>query len=159
LHELHVNTESDKEGIYQSLLPQIQALCLGENNLTANLANISAALKQSFNWWWIGFYLVQNNELIVGPFQGPVACTRIALGKGVCGQSWQQQQTIIVPNVNEFPGHIACSGASQSEIVVPIIKDGKVVGVIDADSEFLNHYNEIDKQYLEQLALFVATLF
>jgi L-methionine (R)-S-oxide reductase len=159
LHELHVNTESDKEGIYQSLLPQIQALCLGENNLTANLANISAALKQSFNWWWIGFYLVQNNELIVGPFQGPVACTRIALGKGVCGQSWQQQQTIIVPNVNEFPGHIACSGASQSEIVVPIIKEGKVVGVIDADSEFLNHYNEIDKQYLEQLALFVATLF
>jgi L-methionine (R)-S-oxide reductase len=159
VHELHINTDSDKEGIYKSLLPQIQALCSGEKNLTANLANIAAALKESFNWWWIGFYLVNNTELIVGPFQGPVACTRISLGKGVCGASWQQQQTIIVPNVDEFPGHIACSSVSRSEIVVPVIKDGKVVAVIDADSEFLNHYNQIDKQYLEQLAQYVATLF
>jgi L-methionine (R)-S-oxide reductase len=159
LHELHINTDSDKEGIYQSLLPQIQALCSGEDNLTANLANITAALKESFNWWWIGFYLVHQDELIVGPFQGPVACTRIKIGKGVCGAAWQQRQTIIVSNVDEFPGHIACSSASKSEIVVPVIKDGKVVAVIDADSEFLNHYNEIDKQYLEQLAQFVARLF
>jgi L-methionine (R)-S-oxide reductase len=159
LHELHINTTADKESIYQSLLPQIQALCLGEHNITANLANISAALKETFQWWWIGFYLVQNNELIVGPFQGPVACTRIAFGKGVCGQSWQQKQTIIVPNVDEFPGHIACSSASKSEIVVPILKDGNVIGVIDADSEFPDHFNDIDKQYLEQLALFVTSLF
>jgi L-methionine (R)-S-oxide reductase len=159
LHELHLNTQSDKESIYQSLLPQIHALCLGEDNLVANLANISAALKQSFNWWWIGFYLVQNNELVVGPFQGTVACTRIALGKGVCGTSWQQQQTIIVPNVNEFPGHIACSSESLSEIVVPVIKNGNVVAVIDADSQFLNHYDAVDQKYLEELSLFVATLF
>lgn len=159
MFSLTVNTHSDKEGIYQSLLPQLQALCSGEDNLTANLANITAALKESFNWWWIGFYLVHQDELIVGPFQGPVACTRIKMGKGVCGAAWQQQQTIIVPNVDEFPGHIACSSESKSEIVVPVIKDGKVLAVIDADSEFLNHYNEIDKQYLEQLAHFVATLF
>lgn len=159
MHLININTHSDKEGIYQSLLPQIKALCEGEDNLTANLANITAALKEAFNWWWIGFYLVQDNELIVGPFQGPVACTRIAKGKGVCGASWLQQQTIIVPNVDAFPGHIACSSASKSEIVVPIIKDGTVLGVIDADSEHLNHYDEVDKQYLEQLAEFIATLF
>jgi L-methionine (R)-S-oxide reductase len=159
LHELHLNTDSDKESIYQSLLPQIQALCLGEDNLTANLANISAALKEAFNWWWIGFYLVQNDQLVVGPFQGPVACTRISIGKGVCGSSWQQKQTILVPNVDEFPGHIACSSASRSEIVVPVLKDGAVVAVLDADSEFLSHYNETDKLYLEQLAQFISTLF
>ncbi len=145
--------------MYQSLLPQIQSLCLGEDDLTANLANIAAALKQSFNWWWIGFYLVKQNELVVGPFQGTVACTRIALGKGVCGTSWQQQQTIIVPNVHEFAGHIACSSESLSEIVVPVIKDGQVVAVIDADSEFLNHYDTIDQKYLEELARFISTLF
>ncbi len=156
---VHVNTSSDKESIYQSLLPQLKALCEGEDNLTANLANITAALKETFNWWWIGFYLVHDTELIVGPFQGPVACTRIAMGKGVCGTSWQQQQTIIVPNVDEFPGHIACSSASKSEIVVPVIKGGKVVAVIDADSEHLAYYDQVDQVYLEQLAQFIATLF
>lgn len=159
MHSIEVNTHSDKEGIYQSLLPQLQALCSGEDNLTANLANISAALKETFNWWWIGFYLVQNDQLIVGPFQGPVACTRIPKGKGVCGTSWEKQQTVIVPNVDEFPGHIACSSASKSEIVVPIIKDATVVGVLDADSELLAHYDSVDQQYLEQLADFIATLF
>jgi L-methionine (R)-S-oxide reductase len=159
LHSLDVNTHSGKEGIYQSLLPQLEALCSGEDNLIANLANIAAALKDTFNWWWVGFYIVQNDQLVVGPFQGPVACTRIALGKGVCGTSWLEQQTIIVPNVDEFPGHIACSSASKSEIVVPIIKNGVVVAVLDADSELLAHYDMIDKQYLEQLAMFIATLF
>jgi L-methionine (R)-S-oxide reductase len=159
LHQLHLNTVSDKESIYQSLLPQIQALCLGEDNLTANLANITAALKEAFNWWWIGFYLVQEDQLVVGPFQGPVACTRIAMGKGVCGTSWEQKQTIIVPDVDAFPGHIACSSASKSEIVVPVLKNGKVVAVLDADSEFPDHYNETDQLYLEQLAVFIATLF
>lgn len=159
MHSIEVNTYSDKDGIYQSLLPQLQALCLGEDNLTANLANISAALKEAFNWWWVGFYLVQNDQLIVGPFQGPVACTRIPRGKGVCGTSWEKQQTILVPNVDEFPGHIACSSASKSEIVVPIIKEGTVVAVLDADSEFLSHYDAIDQKYLEQMAEFIATLF
>ncbi len=159
LHSIEINTHSDKEGIYQSLLPQLQALCSGEDNLTANLANISAAFKETFNWWWVGFYLVQQNELVVGPFQGPVACTRIAIGKGVCGTSWQQQQTLIVPNVDEFPGHIACSSVSKSEIVVPILKNGVVVAVLDADSELLAHYDSIDQQYLEQVATFIATLF
>jgi GAF domain-containing protein len=159
LHSIEINTYSGKDGIYQSLLPQLQALCSGEDNLTANLANISAALKETFNWWWVGFYLVQQNELIVGPFQGSVACTRISFGKGVCGTSWEKQQTIIVPNVDEFPGHIACSSASKSEIVVPIIKNGTVVAVLDADSEFLAHYDSLDQLYLEQMAEFIATLF
>lgn len=159
MHSIEINTHSDKEGIYQSLLPQLQALCSGEDNLIANLANISAALKETFNWWWVGFYLVQYNELIVGPFQGPVACTRISLGKGVCGISWEKQQTIIVPNVDEFPGHIACSSESKSEIVVPIIKNGTVVAVLDADSEFLAHYDSVDQLHLEQMAEFIATLF
>ncbi len=159
MHSIEINTYSGKDGIYQSLLPQLQALCSGEDNLTANLANISAALKETFNWWWVGFYLVQQNELIVGPFQGSVACTRISFGKGVCGTSWEKQQTIIVPNVDEFPGHIACSSASKSEIVVPIIKNGTVVAVLDADSEFLAHYDSLDQLYLEQMAEFIATLF
>ncbi len=159
MHSIEINTYSGKDGIYQSLLPQLQALCSGEDNLTANLANISAALKETFNWWWVGFYLVQHNELIVGPFQGSVACTRISFGKGVCGTSWEKQQTIIVPNVDEFPGHIACSSASKSEIVVPIIKNGTVVAVLDADSEFLAHYDSLDQLYLEQMAEFIATLF
>ncbi|AMS26443.1 diguanylate cyclase [Bacteroidetes bacterium UKL13-3] len=159
MHSIEINTYSGKDGIYQSLLPQLQALCSGEDNLTANLANISAALKETFNWWWVGFYLVQHNELIVGPFQGSVACTRISFGKGVCGTSWEKQQTIIVPNVDEFPGHIACNSASKSEIVVPIIKNGTVVAVLDADSEFLAHYDSLDQLYLEQMAEFIATLF
>jgi L-methionine (R)-S-oxide reductase len=158
MHELHVNTTSDKEGIYVSLIPQITALCDGEQDIIANLSNITAALKQSFNWWWVGFYLVRQDELVLGPFQGPVACTRIALGKGVCGTSWQQQQTLVVPDVNAFPGHIACSSESLSEIVVPIIKNGKVVAVLDVDSEHAAYFDAVDQQYLEQLCAFVATL-
>ena len=158
MHELHVNTDSDKEGIYQSLIPQITALCDGEPDTIANLSNITAALQQSFHWWWVGFYFVKQNELVLGPFQGPVACTRIAFGKGVCGTSWKQQQTIVVPDVHAFPGHIACSSASRSEIVVPILKDGTVVAVLDVDSEHAAHFDGTDKQYLEQLCAYVATL-
>jgi GAF domain-containing protein len=156
--ELIVSSNLNKEEVYLALLPQIKALVTGESNLTANLANISAALKQTFNWWWVGFYLIENNELVLGPFQGPIACTRIKKGKGVCGASWLNQQTIVVPDVEKFPGHIACSVASKSEIVVPIIKNNIVIGVLDCDSEQLNHYDEIDRIYIEQLCLMIADL-
>jgi L-methionine (R)-S-oxide reductase len=159
LHELQLHKAAGKEETYASLLPQIHALCEGEPDRTANLANIAAALKQAFSWWWIGFYLVHNDELIVGPFQGPVACTRIAFGKGVCGASWQRAKTIVVEDVEQFPGHIACSSLSRSEIVVPVISNGQVVAVLDADSEHLSHFDRTDAQYLEQLAGFIATLF
>jgi GAF domain-containing protein len=156
--ELIISSNQNKEQVYLALLPQIKALVTGESNLTANLANISAALKQTFNWWWVGFYWVENNELILGPFQGPIACTRIKKGKGVCGTSWLNQQTIVVPDVEKFPGHIACSSASKSEIVVPIIKNNVVAGVLDCDSEHLNHYDETDRIYLEQLCEIIADL-
>lgn len=156
--DLIISSNLNKEQKYLALLPQIKALVTGENNLTANLANISAALKQTFNWWWVGFYWVDDNELVLGPFQGPIACTRIAKGKGVCGSSWLNQQTIVVPDVEKFPGHIACSAASKSEIVVPIIKINVVIGVLDCDSEHLNHYDETDRIYLEQLSQIIADL-
>lgn len=156
--ELIISSNQNKEQVYLALLPQIKALVTGESNLTANLANISAALKQTFNWWWVGFYWVENNELVLGPFQGPIACTRIKKGKGVCGTSWLNQQTIVVPDVEKFPGHIACSAASKSEIVVPIIKNNVVVGVLDCDSEHLNHYDETDRIYLELLGEIIADL-
>ena len=149
--ELHINNTDSKEAQYQSLLPQIQALISGEKDFTANLANTSAALKQAFNFWWVGFYLVKNDELVLGPFQGPVACTRIAKGKGVCGTSWKEAKSIVVPNVDEFPGHIACSSLSKSEIVVPMVHHGEIVGVLDVDSEHLNHFDEIDEKYLTEL--------
>lgn len=149
--ELHINITDSKEAQYQSLLPQIQALISGEKDFTANLANTSAALKQAFNFWWVGFYLVKNDELVLGPFQGPVACTRIAKGKGVCGTSWKEAKSIVVPDVDEFPGHIACSSASKSEIVVPMVQHGEIIGVLDVDSELLNHFNEIDEKYLTEL--------
>jgi L-methionine (R)-S-oxide reductase len=157
--ELLISTHQGKAETYQELLPQIKSLIEGEKNLVANLANIAGALKQTFNWWWVGFYLVDETELVLGPFQGPIACTRIGLNKGVCGTAWAKSQTIIVPNVEEFPGHIACSALSKSEIVVPIIKNGNVVAVLDADSELLGHYDAIDQHYLEKLAAFVAALF
>jgi GAF domain-containing protein len=134
-------------------------LLLPSDDLIANLANCSAALKTAFNFWWVGFYLVKNNQLVLGPFQGPIACTSIQLGKGVCGSSWQKSKTIIVENVNEFPGHITCSSASLSEIVVPIIVKNEVVAVIDVDSEYLSHFDEIDKKYLEELANYISELF
>lgn len=136
---------------YQSILPQIQAIVEDESDVIANLANICAALKQQFGWFWIGFYLVKGNELVLGPFQGPIACTRIAKGRGVCGSAWQQQQVIVVPDVDQFPGHIACSSDSKSEIVLPIMKNGECVGVLDIDSDELNQFDEIDAEYLKQL--------
>jgi L-methionine (R)-S-oxide reductase len=137
------------------LIPQIEALITGEEDLIANLANICAALKEQFNWFWVGFYLVKGNELVLGPFQGPVACTRIAMGKGVCGTAWQQAETLIVADVDEFPGHIACSSLSRSEIVLPLFNGNEVVGVLDVDSEHLSHFDGVDKQYLEQVVKLV----
>jgi L-methionine (R)-S-oxide reductase len=142
----------NKEEQYIALIPQIRGLMEGEDDLVANLANIAAALKEQFRWWWVGFYIVKNDELVLGPFQGPVACTRIRKGRGVCGTSWQNAETIIVPDVEAFPGHIACSSASKSEIVVPVIRNGEVVAVLDADSEFSDHYDLTDKHYLEKIA-------
>lgn len=138
-----------KEEIYEILIPQIKALLDGEHDLIANLANISAALKEQFGWFWVGFYLVKGGELVLGPFQGPVACTRIKKGRGVCGSSWQLAATLVVPDVAKFPGHIACSSLSVSEIVVPIIRNGEVVGVLDVDSELPALFDEVDKKYLE----------
>lgn len=136
---------------YQSLIPQVKALMENEPDLVANLANIAAALKAQFGWFWAGFYIVRENELVVGPFQGPVACTRIRKGRGVCGASWEKAQTIIVPDVEKFQGHIACSSLSRSEIVVPVIRNNKVVGVLDADSEAYNQFDTTDQQYLEKI--------
>jgi GAF domain-containing protein len=144
-------SKGTKEEQYKSLLPQIAAIIEGETDSTANLANIAAALKEQFGWFWTGFYLVKNGELVVGPFQGPVACTRIRKGKGVCGASWAQAATIIVPDVEKFPGHIACSSLSRSEIVVPIIRNGEVVGVLDVDSEAPDQFDVTDQRWLEKL--------
>ena len=149
--DLTITTSTDKAEQYQSLIPQITALLNGEPDLIANLANICAALKEQFKWFWVGFYLVKGNELVLGPFQGPVACTRIALGKGVCGAAWQQQKTLIVPNVDEFPGHIACSSLSKSEIVIPVFDSGKVVAVLDVDSEAVDQFDETDARNLNDI--------
>ena len=149
--DLTIIQTTDKATQYQSLIPQIEALITGEDDLIANLANVGAALKEQFNWFWVGFYIVKNDELILGPFQGPVACTRIKKGKGVCGAAWEQASTLIVDDVDEFPGHIACSSLSRSEIVVPLFHNGKVAGVLDVDSEHLAHFDEMDKTFLEQL--------
>jgi L-methionine (R)-S-oxide reductase len=149
--DLTIINSTNKQEQYQSLIPQIEALLYGEIDLVANLANVAAALKEQFKWFWVGFYLVKNNELVLGPFQGPVACTRIAKGKGVCGAAWEQAKTLIVPDVDAFPGHIACSSASRSEIVIPIFKDGGIVGVLDVDSEELDQFDETDAKYLEQI--------
>jgi len=145
-----------KEKQYQSLLPQVEALLSGEDDLIANLANISAALKEQFGWLWIGFYLVKNEELVLGPFQGPVACTRIKKGKGVCGTSWQEAKVLIVDDVDQFPGHIACSSASKSEIVIPLIKNGEVIGVLDADSSELSGFDQTDELFLKQILAYIG---
>ena len=146
---------------YESLIPQIVGLLEGETDLVANLANVVASLKEQFGWLWVGFYVVKPasagalagtaDELVLAPFQGPVACTRIKKGRGVCGTCWQQAATIIVPDVEKFPGHITCSSLSKSEIVVPVIRNGEVVAVLDIDSEQLNHFDETDKFYLEKI--------
>lgn len=149
--DLTIIKVADKAEQYRSIIPQIEALINGEDDLIANLANVAAALKEQFNWFWVGFYLVKGGELVLGPFQGPVACTRIAKGRGVCGSAWERAETIIVPDVEEFPGHIACASASRSEIVLPLFNDGEVVGVLDVDSEHLAHFDEVDALYLKQL--------
>ncbi|KQS28456.1 GAF domain-containing protein [Pedobacter sp. Leaf194] len=149
--DLIINQSVSKEAQYQSLLPQIEGLLHGESDFVANMANVAAALKEQFQWFWVGFYLVKGDELVLGPFQGPVACTRIKKGKGVCGTSWAQRTTLVVPDVDDFPGHIACASASKSEIVLPLINDNEVIGVLDVDSEFLDHFNDTDKLYLEQV--------
>lgn len=146
-----VISNGDKEQKYKSLLPQIAALVEGEDDVIANLANISAALKEAFGFFWVGFYIVKNEELVLGPFQGPIACTRIGKGRGVCGTAWKEAATQLVPDVDAFPGHIACSSLSRSEIVIPLIRDGKVWGVLDIDSDQLNFFDQTDKAYLEQL--------
>lgn len=144
-----------KEEQYQSIIPQIEALVQGETDLIANLANVTAALKEQFNFFWVGFYLVKDNELVLGPFQGPVACTRIAPGRGVCGTAWLQKKTLVVPDVDAFPGHIACSSASKSEIVIPVVRNNEVVAVLDVDSEEPDQFDSVDEKYLTRLtALF-----
>ncbi|MCZ8355290.1 MAG: GAF domain-containing protein [Cyclobacteriaceae bacterium] len=157
--ELNIVTSASKAEKYQSLLPQIEGLVSGESDVTANLANVAAALKQVMNFFWVGFYLVKENQLVLGPFQGPIACTRINFGKGVCGTSWKEGKTIVVPDVDAFPGHIACSSASKSEIVVPGFKDGKVCMVLDVDSDVLNDFDETDQVFLEQLMRIVEQFY
>lgn len=148
--DLKIATGSKAEQ-YTSLIPQIKGLLDGETDLVANLANVAGALKEQFGWFWVGFYLVKEDQLVLGPFQGPVACTRIRKGRGVCGSSWAEARTLIVPDVEKFPGHIACSSLSRSEIVVPIIRNGQVLGVLDVDSSELNEYDTTDQQYLEEI--------
>jgi GAF domain-containing protein len=150
-HTLHLTPTSSKEEAYRSLLSQLKALLEGESDTIANFANISAALKMTFGFFWVGFYIVKRDELVLGPFQGTVACTRIKYGKGVCGTAWKEKRTVIVEDVNQFPGHIACDAASQSEIVVPLFHHDEVIAVLDIDSEHLNHFDETDAQYLQQI--------
>lgn len=148
--DLHI-VQGTKEEQYRALLPQVQAVLEGETDAIAAMANVAAALKEQFGWLWIGFYRVVGNELVLGPFQGPIACIRIQKGQGVCGQAWQLQQNIIVPDVNQFPGHIACSSLSQSEIVLPVIRQGKTVAVLDADDIAVNRFDSIDEYWLQKM--------
>lgn len=144
-----------KAETYQSLLPQIEALVEGETDLIAKMANVAAALHQAFGFWWTGFYRVAGDELVLGPFQGPVACMHIPFGRGVCGTAWQRQETMIVPNVHQFAGHIACSSESKSEIVVPVFRGGKIIAVLDVDSAEYNTFDTIDKEYMEQIVKYL----
>ena len=155
--ELFIATGAGKKEIYESLIPQLAALIEGETDLTANLANLSAALHDTFGWWWVGFYWVKDLELVLAPFQGPIACTRIKMGKGVCGTAWKEAKSQLVPDVNAFAGHIACSGSSVSEIVVPVFdKQNEVVGVLDVDSERYDVLDEIDVFYLERISQLIT---
>jgi GAF domain-containing protein len=153
-----IKNGTTKSEQYEELLTQLKYLIGNETNIIANLANVAAGLKEFFGFFWVGFYLVDQNELVLGPFQGPVACTRIALGKGVCGAAWKNNQTILVPNVDEFPGHIACSSLSKSEIVVPIRKGNAIIGVLDVDSSELNDFDKIDQKYLEELCAWLGSI-
>ena len=155
--ELQIAANASKKDKYELLLPQLDALVSGEPDLVANLANIAAALKETFGWWWVGFYLVKNDQLVLGPFQGPIACTRIKMGKGVCGTAWAEAKSQLVPDVEQFPGHIACSSASVSEIVVPVFNlTGDVAGVLDVDSERYDVLDATDVLYLEKIAALVS---
>jgi len=156
---LLIATESDKPSRYKTLIPQLEALTSGETDITANLANIAAALKQTMNFFWVGFYIVRGKELVLGPFQGPVACTRIAHGRGVCGTAWAKNETQLVPDVDLFPGHIACSSLSKSEVVIPISKNGIVVAILDVDSVELNDFDATDVQYLTEICQWASDLF
>lgn len=149
--QLHITTTADKQQRYAELVPQIEALVAGETDLIANLSNVAAALRQTFGFFWVGFYLVKENQLVLGPFQGPIACTRIDFGKGVCGTCWKEERVIIVPDVEQFPGHIACSSDSKSEIVLPVMKNGKVVMVLDVDSDKLSDFNKEDEAGLSAI--------
>lgn len=151
-----VNQQTTREATYQEILPQIESLLEGEPNLIANLANVSAVLRATFGFFWVGFYLVDGPELVLGPFQGPVACTRIGHGKGVCGKAWATAQTIVVPDVHTFPGHIACNAASRSEIVVPVMKQNEVALVLDVDSDRLDDFGEVDERYLNKIARLIS---
>ena len=155
--KLIISYSDNKEEKYKALIPQIEVLIGAEKDLIANLANTAAALHQTFSFFWVGFYLVKDGELVLAPFQGPVACTRIKRGKGVCGTAWEQEKTIIVPDVELFPGHIACNAESKSEIVVPLLSQGIVIGVLDIDSNLLNDFDETDKRYLELICDFLVT--
>ncbi|MDQ2656602.1 MAG: GAF domain-containing protein [Bacteroidota bacterium] len=156
--ELIISASTEKSERYQTLVPQLEALVKGEDDLMANLANISAALKQTMDFYWVGFYIVRGNQLVLGPFQGPIACTRIGFGKGVCGTAWKEKKTIVVPNVDEFPGHITCSSASRSEIVLPAMKSGDVAVVLDVDSNKLNDFNADDEAGLSQVIKIIENI-
>lgn len=157
--ELFIANNASKGKKYETLLPQLESLISGETDLVANLANISAALRETFGWWWVGFYWVKNNELVLGPFQGPIACTRIKHGKGVCGTAWALATSQLVPDVEKFPGHIACSSSSVSEIVVPVFdSNGNVAGVLDVDSERYDVLDETDVEYLEKLGAIITKM-
>lgn len=158
-HTLQTTASSSKEEQYKTLRPQLKALIEGETDTIANFANISAALKMTFDFFWVGFYIVKKDELVLGPFQGTIACTRIKYGKGVCGTAWKEKRTVIVEDVNQFPGHIACDAASQSEIVVPLFRNDEVIAVLDIDSEHLNHFDEVDALYLKQVVELLETHF
>ena len=147
-----------KDDLYKSLIPQIKALIGDEPDATANLANVSAALKAAFQFFWVGFYMVKNDELVLGPFQGPIACTRIQKGRGVCGTAWLEKKVLVVDDVEEFPGHIACSSLSKSEIVVPIYKNNTVIGVLDVDSDELATFDAIDEKYLTDLCHWLGSI-
>jgi GAF domain-containing protein len=153
----HLIIQGDtKQERYEALLPQIEAVVEGEPDLIANMANVAAMLHETFGFWWTGFYRVEGDELVLGPFQGPMACTRIKKGRGVCGTAWAEAATQVVPDVDKFPGHIACSSASRSEIVVPVFQQGQIIAVLDIDSERLSTFDQTDRHYLEQITFLIA---
>ena len=154
--DLDIPYGESKEKIYRILFPQLQSLTRGESDLIANMANIASVLREAFGFFWVGFYRVMEGRLVLGPFQGPLACTRITYGKGVCGTAWKEEQSIIVPDVEQFPGHIACSSLSRSEIVVPVKQNGTVIAVLDVDSDQLDQFDEVDRHYLEKIVALLS---